>query len=276
VDEKEENKKTLKELEDWAENFQKAQQVAPFVEKAIEQKKWETETMDTMPEAATDIPLDRLYETWRLERANWTEILPPMPRYDVNLFPTGVAINTTSAVTLYDVVNIASEIKEAASWANRQKTKYSKIHEDQNRIEEVKRLLQKLDPAREGEFEEAEQAYRVRRLGAGQDTAVGIAMRNVLEHVKGNLFEVAKEKPSEQKIMWSVMAERLANGGPNSPAHQTLLNLESDWKSLHTRFTEISKNLDSGVATDLESAFVQAVDFLFGLLSLINPNVFEH
>lgn len=271
MEDKPDNEKTLDYLKQWSENFKSAQKIAPLVDKAIEQKEWEVSAFKAMPDAATEIPHDHLRALWLAENTSWAQLLPPMPFYNQTNMVTGLVVTTHASTASYEFVTRASEIAAAKRWSNEHSRNYVKIQSSQNRIEAVREFLQRLNPERVKEFEDAENAYRAWRLGSGEKTSAGFAMRTVLEHVKGDLFDLAINKPVEQKVTWEQMAERLVIGGPSYTPYEVLLDLGKDWKSIHIRLTDVGKNLHAGLATDLNAVFVQLVDHLYGILSLIDP-----
>lgn len=267
-------KQSIERKELWARNLQSAQQAAPLVQKSLEQDKWQLDIVSTMPESVSEIPDDQYSEFVALSDQIWSGALPIMPTYDESMLATGVAVTNTAGSAAFAIVTRAAELPEPAAraWSAPHKASYVRLQENQDRMGETRVLLRKLYPNRANEFDDAERKYRAWRLGSGDRSGAAIALRNVLEHIKGDLMMKAMRKPPEQHIDWRTMAERLAIGGSDDSASKTLIELNQVWNSLHTRLIEIGKNLDAGVVTDLESVFVEWVDLLHSMLILTSPS----
>lgn len=268
---KEVKEKTLKLLQDWLSKFEEAKEVAPSIQQAYELKSWESEVLDTMPDAATEIPYDHLLEKYSMEQEFWSSNLPQMPSHDKWTLSSGSALSVSSSVSTYQLVARALDLgdPETQLWAEKHTYQYMEMQRQQQRIAYVRSALKSLNPDRASEFDRAVETYRFWSTGWSERESVGIALRNVLEHFKGDLYEKAINRPREQKIKWPQMAMRLAKGGANSPESKTLIAEEETWKSLHRRLTEVAKTLDTGVATNLDMIFTEWIDHLYTVLSLV-------
>jgi hypothetical protein len=125
-----------------------------------------------------------------------------------------------------------------------------------------------LKPAVAQEFELAENMYQG-AIGGWQDqTAAAIAMRNVLDHYKGELFERAINRPREQKILWSVMADRLTPTSLGSLGHQQLRSEEKTWNNLQESLSKLAKNQPYRDKS-LETVHTELLDHLHTILSSV-------
>ncbi len=264
------NKKGLDWLRNWWESFQSAVKVASYVQKAIEQKEWETEVLSSMPEAAGEIPHENLLDLYSSENKVWFESLPQMPNYRVNV-ETGVAFNTTAGSATYEFVNRANTLPddETQAWAREHVKSYAAIQQKHQRAEDVRSILGGLNPKLAQEFEDARSGYRL-GPATGDRKGAAFAMRTVLHHLKGELQSKARNRPQEQKVSWIDMANRLGKGGPGSTECQALILKEEKWKSLSQRLTWIGKNDPKGAIFDMEAVFTDWIDLLYSFLLLID------
>lgn len=270
---KNEQDKTLKMMKDWLDNLETAKQAAPVVKQAYEQKLWEAESIDTMTDAAAEIPHDDLMKKYSMEQEFWRNNLPPMPYYDDYSLTTGLAMTIASGSATYQFVSRTSDLSDPTTelWAQQRIQQYVYMQKKQQRINYVSDTLKKLNPDLATEFDKAVETYQLASSNWVERSSAGIALRNVIEHFKGELLERAINRPKEQKINWSDMAARLAKGGNASSECQALEDAEKTWKSLHSRLTDVAKNLQAGAATNLDFIFVECVDHLNAVLLLIDP-----
>jgi len=270
---RETQKKNLKLMQDWLDGFETARKAAPLVWQAYEIKQWEFEALSAMPDSATDIPHAHLLEVYSTEQEFWREGLPPMPEYDEDSLAAGTAIAVSSGSATYQVVSRASYLGDPAaqSWSEKYTVQYTHMQGQQQRVDFVRRVLEKLNPDLAVEFDEAVEMYHLVSAGWGDTTSVGIALRNMLEHLKGELNERAFVHPREQKLKWPEMAARLARGGAKSIESRTLIKAEQEWRSLHQRLTAMAKNLKTGTPVLPTVVFPEWVDHFYTVLHLIDP-----
>ena len=104
-----------------------------------------------------------------------------------------VASTATTASDVFIIADFArsSNVKEVNDWGTRHAQEYESLQDDLGREAEVRELLCALKPELASEFTQA--AGEVSKCLAGTSTqaSAGIAMRNVLEHYKGELFDRA-------------------------------------------------------------------------------------
>jgi len=270
---REAQKRNLKLMQVWLDSLETVKTVAPLVQQAYEVKQWEFEALGAMPDSATDIPHAHLVKMYSAEQEFWKRNLPPMPNYDEASLAAGTAIAVSSGSATYRFVSRANYLGDPAaqSWSEVYTVQYMHMQGQQQRVDSVRRLLEKLNPDLAVEFDEAVQTYRIASSGWGDTTSVGIALRNVLEHLKGDLNAKAFVHPREQKLKWPEMAARLAKGGTESLESRALTKAEQEWKSLHQRLTAMAKNLKTGTPTLPNVVFPEWVDHLYIVLHLIDP-----
>jgi hypothetical protein len=254
-------------VEQWLANFDKASAIAPSMRQVLEVEKWQYETIVNAPSAAIEIPSQQLNKELDQELQEWKVVLPPMPHYDVGNVNRAIAGTTVSILSLYTVVQDARQLpsEEVQSWSRHYATAYEDIQKLSERRTKVRDLLLTLNPARANEFDIAVKNYEEAIGGWREPESAEIAIRNVLEHYKGDLLEKAKQK--EQKVSWATMADRLSAEPMGTPAHQQLIDQEKIWNELHSTLTKIAKRLN--VSADLIAVHTKFLDHLFIVLSLI-------
>lgn len=264
---------TEKHVKRWLDRLETANQVAPIVRQAYELITWESKAIDSMPEAASEIPHDDLLSHAYTERDLWCKSLPTMPVHNYPSLNTSGTASLASASTIYQFAILAGDLSDPSvqAWSQTYTAEYEEIQQTQMRVGAVGKLLGRLNPDRAIEFNEAVTTYQGLDTGLSDRVGVGIKLRNVLEHYKGDLFERTINRPSEQKITWVNMAARLTVGSGDGPESQMLLHAEKQWTSLHRRLTDVAKNLRSGAATNLRTIFTEWLDHLYTVLSLIDP-----
>lgn len=126
----------------------------------------------------------------------------------------------------------------------------------------------------EVEFQESVEACLAVKNSIGVASAAGIAMRNVLETLNGNLKQLARRNlgnSSIQKIGWAAVASAIAKGGSGSLEATRLAALEDDYNDLHHKvLTKIAKNDWSPTETEWDAIFARYITFLYTTLALID------
>jgi phosphotransferase system HPr-like phosphotransfer protein len=94
------------------------------------------------------------------------------------------------------------------------------------------------------------------------------ALRNVLQHFKGQLLLRARNTPKETPN-WSIMADRLVITGVSTPEHSTLEGEGAKNSQLYDRLSRILKGNLQATSTDMDNIFIEVTDHIFTVLSLI-------
>jgi hypothetical protein len=259
-----------RKLKVWLDNFEQAAEIAPHVYRAYEVTKWESEAISEAPENVRGAIARELTPYYTNSLAALGSSLSAMPQYIASTTVSNLSAVTASATPTYAVLASfrSSNDEPTQIWANRQMSIYEVIQTSFGLVERIKKLLMSLKPAIAKEFELAEDTYQG-AIGGWQDrTAAAIAMRNVLEHYKGELFDRAINRPHEQKIPWSVMADRLTIASVGSPGHQQLRTEEKTWNNLQKSLSNLAKN-QSYRDKSLETVHTELVDHLHTVLSSV-------
>ena len=257
-------------LEQWLASHREASEAAPDVRQALERSQWEEDALGNAPVEVAFEP--DLKEQMKGELTSWQLVLPPMPLYDRGQISQVFATNSTaSGSAIYTQVYQAGQEVQTpgvTNWSNRYTAEYEAIQCRHKRHEMVCEKLGLLNPRRVDEFDKA---WKAAEDGQGrwltQENA-GIAMRNVLEHVKGDLWERARCRHSEA-MTWRIMAQRLSKAPAGTVGRQTLLDQKSTYDTLHRELTDVAKNLTSASTRDIGSLMTRLQDHLLIVLSSV-------
>lgn len=167
-------------------------------EKLEEQLDWEIRALEGRPVDSAAYPSvieDQSAEVLR----RVTGTFPDLPAVD----PAGIAqvnsITTTTANTTVSWVMALGQSGSpgAVTYAAKTLNEYRTIQERQRRPEEVSRLLEATFPRLKARWDNARAAYGAIRVGTQDATSFGIAGRNFVDGLKGELLERARRVPHE-------------------------------------------------------------------------------
>ena len=258
-----------KHLESWLTDYKQASQAAPLVQQAWELAKWEEDALNDTPKGMSFDPTT--VEQLRNEVSSWQSVLRPMPAYDHSEIALVNSSASSGGTAIYTQISYAGQQVQdpiVEDWSTRHTEQYETMQSRHNRRAQVRRLLGCLNPDRVEEFERAWEALEgVRGQWLSQEKA-GIAMRNLLEHSKGDLWQIAK-RPHEQKFKWPIMVQRLSKTGKGTLAYRTLLSHERTHRQLHQELTQVAKNLRSVSRRDVTALMTRLQDHLFVVLSSV-------
>lgn len=138
----------------------------------------------------------------------------------------------------------------------------------------IRKKLATLYAGSEAEFDGSLSEYAKAIAGAVAPSSAGIAMRNVLETLNGNMLQLARAAAAGKKVQvksWTDAAVIVAKGAPTSPETNQLLAQKAVYDDLHDmKLTKIAKNDWQPNQSDWEALLAQFLGFLFGVLGLID------
>lgn len=181
--------------------------------------------------------------------------------------PSGGTITITSASSIDIIGAISQSSIDLSPWIGEDIRAYEVHQQKSLRIEKVYQALLSIDQFLGDEFQKSKELYYNLSLGISKMTSVGIAMRNVIEHVKGKAF--SKVSKTRGKVKWKEMADTLCIYSEESVEFGTLVNLENAFNVLHDSLTIVAKNLQAENNQTIDVIWVQYLDFLFSFTSLI-------
>jgi len=192
--------------------------------------------------------------------------LPDLPAINVTSVSTITAVSTSAAnATIFALDAIKPETPEASQWLYNFQQNQANIQEREeykNKIQEILEIIKK-DFAKEFSIS-VEEYYRIQTTNDISNAA--LKMRNVLEHLKGELLFKARRLPQDQKIKWDAMADRIAKIG----YQQDLKNEENNHRLIHDELSRIAKNHEKPTKYEFTIIFSKYILHLYSVLNYID------
>lgn len=257
---------------DWLTTAKEIAVNIPIVEKAMQ---WDMRCAEAFRSAPTgnNFPnVERLQNQLVIENTYLKGSQPNLPQAVTTYAATGSAIAYsvgTEAASLFSgyAQNGTTEVKV---WATKQLTEIVEPLQEDTFIAVISSKLDRLYPGLTKEFQEAMHTTRTVIAGAAIHSSAGIAMRNVLENLKGNILYVARQRSGNQKLSkWEEASKVIAKNGPTSFEANQLVMKEADWKQLQFDTTGLAKNNSRMTMADLEAAYFRWLGLLHSVLSFI-------
>jgi len=188
-------------LKEWLEKAKSVQTAIPTVQQQLELASWEEEALSNASNQGVTIPgavTSFLQQDLEIMR----QTLPQIPEINhFNLDVSSATMSTTSNVLYQVTTKSRNNINfQSHQWGISYSEKYEIIQSQLGREQQVRTLLFNLKENLASEFEEAVSVYRGALATTASQTNVGIAMRNVMEHYKGEMMNLAREHPCDFKI----------------------------------------------------------------------------
>ena len=258
--------------EDWLNHANEVAGAIPWVQKAM---RWDVlcaNAFGTTPSGYNLPNTERLHNQLVLENNYLKTNQPNLSQNTLSYAATGSAVGysvgteAASLLTGY-AQNGTTEIKV---WANEHLDHFAQpLHED-TFISIICKKLDLLYPGLTKEFEDAMKTTRSVIAGAAINSSAGVAMRNVLENLKGNMLHVARQRSGNKNMSkWEEAARGVAKGGSTSFEANQLVAKEADWKQLWDATTHLAKNNSKMTLADLEAAYYRWLGLVQIVLSFI-------
>ncbi len=257
----------VKIISDYLGKAKMVQDAVPKIQVQLEYAKWEKAALSNSPPFTaeeSDWLAESLKEDIKIIRSSLPEISLP----DQRMFEASSGVTSTSSAAVYTATTIAQTQQEASlqAWGNEFGSQYEKLHEKSGREEKVKELLSNLRTEFESEFVKSNESYYRAIAGVEQINAAALMMRNLLEHYKGALMNLALSPP-RQKLKWNEMADSLFENG--SILWKRFCSEGENWGELHGRLSAIAKNLESVDPSTFKQLYTRYIDHLYAVLNLI-------
>ena len=254
-----------------------AASIFPYLQQAYEMTYYYYNVISTMPESTPEGPkiiiFDSLSSGQQFCNANREQI----QRFDQDVITSYLAFNASGSIPVYQSLSDLSTASntEVSEWASPFITQYRDLQQKQKKTTLISSILQRISKPLDSEFQSALQTYKKAFSNLVGKEAAGIALRNVLEHFKGEIHSIAlkiakRTKPAVQKLKWIEMSSFLAKGGSTSFECNQLISEEGTHRSLHDRLTMVAKNRSTISDDDLEDIFVELIEHIYAVLNLID------
>jgi hypothetical protein len=257
-------------LGDWLKQAKSVEEVVPKVQQQWELAKWEEDTLCHVPNQVPNILPGDVTSSLAEDLETVHEALPQIPQINVATLCVSAATTSTTSAIIYQATEDARHSGDAHvhSWGATYSEQYEILQNQLGRQQEVRSLLHNLNPKLGLEFDDAVSGYRAVLAGTSSQPKAGIALRNVMEHYKGELMNLARQRPKEQKITWEDMSHRLVDNV--GVARKRFQQQEKGWGDLQQRLSKVAKGHIQLDESELKRVFTEVLDHLYIVLSLSN------
>jgi ribosome-binding ATPase YchF (GTP1/OBG family) len=259
-------------LADWLSRAKDVQEAVPKVQQQLELAKWEEKTLSNVPKHASNILSNDIKLSLAEDLEAVRRELPEIPQIKLVALDASVATTSVTSTMIYNVTDQARHSNDIQiyDWGIKCSEQYETLQSLLGREQEVRKLLKNLSPKLEDEFNSAVDEYRATLASTSKQANVGIALRNVIEHYKGEIMNLARRYPNEQKLTWEEMANRIVNDF--GFARQRFRQQGVKWDNLQQRLTKIAKGYIQLEENELRGVYTEFIDHLYIVLSLINKD----
>lgn len=258
-------------LREWLQRHREAEEIAPDIKKNLDFTEWQIKAIESRPDESVEIIFPDLQETLDSDTAYLNLALPMMPKYDKEdvLGTTAFTSSGTATVSVWSGRVGDLGTPEAIDFSNRVSGELEDLQKRYDKPKEIRDLIKRLNnPQTIDRFDAAVSSFAAVDRGADRRASAANDMRNLLNGIKGDLWELARNKSSEN-MSWEKMSRRLARGETDGPQYQELLKHELRHSSLISRLSDVSKDREGGSATNMRLLWMEIQDFLIALLGLL-------
>jgi len=259
-------------LSDWLKRHKIADEFVGDVQRELRITEWQIDALDNRPNEAYEVTFPDIEKTFDSDAGAWEAALPQMPDYNRRHMIQASGFSASGTVSIYEYASRVGEIgtDDAQEYSNRVTVTLQDIYADQDRLSQLRNAINELgNPNLEARLDEAIQACNRYSAGTSTRESAGIHMRNLIDGLKGELFELARVRAGE-KMDWDLMSERIARGAKGSPVHLELVSLDTRRLSLIERLSQIAKDREGGIATDVINTWTTLQVFLLAVLRLVD------
>lgn len=268
-----------KRMDDFLTGVKKVNELVPFVKHAKEETSWSLDVLKNIPSQANgELDEEKLKTTFVQDLNIWMKKLPDLRVNTEYLKNSGSgASGTTSQMVYSEILKIDSATRaiqtpDIHNWTQLYVKQYNLMQGRQNKKDEVKSLLSKLNESLPNEFLDAQSMFEKADLCVVHPKEAANSMRNVINHFKGYLLEKARNHPGEnipRGQKWKFITDKLATGGVGSSEHTLLLAKDADQRRISLDLTNITKNMVENPLPLLQTVHTQWLDHLYTTLKLI-------
>jgi hypothetical protein len=256
---------------DWLKQAIEVAAVIPAVQKSMQWSMLCAGTFGATPVGQNLPNTERLFNQLAVENSYLKKHQPKLPEV-MTFMGTGSAlaysVGTEAASLLSGYAqNGTTEIK---AWATQGLGQFAQPLQEDVFITVISSKLDRLYAGLTKEFQEAMQTTRTVLAGTSINSSAGIAMRNVLENLKGNILYLARQRSGNEKVSkWEDAARIIAKNGPASFEADQLVAKEVDWKQLQFDTTGLAKNNSKMSRSEVEATYFRWLGLLHSALTYI-------
>lgn len=256
-------------IKDWKERIQEAQKIAPIIDKIEEVTNWEEQALTNLPDEADEIPMVTLNNDLEMDYQQFTKSLPMPPRISTQFVSQNTTAGTiTSASSTFEFVSRVGDLRTpmCRAYSSSFINAYYGIQKSQNRGNEVRQFILRLNNSNLLQrFDECIDSISRLHLSLEKKESTANFIRNLINGIKGELFERARNKPGEN-MTWEKMATRLSI---NDNGKKLIIRQELVKSNLLSRTADALKNILTESETNIDFIWTQTIDHLFIVLNNI-------
>lgn len=262
--------------ESWLKNAKQVADAIPFVQKTVEFGGQFSQMFASTPPSASTLAWEPVAQALVQTEAVLGSDALQLGNSTLGAAVSGAAIISSAGTHATGLFTGATGSGDAQlqSWARQGLAAFEKLHSAEDNKAFIRKKLATLYAGSEAEFDGSLSEYAKAIAGAVAPSSAGIAMRNVLETLNGNMLQLARAAAAGKKVQvksWTDAAVIVAKGAPTSPETNQLLAQKAVYDDLHDmKLTKIAKNDWQPNQSDWEALLAQFLGFLFGVLGLID------
>lgn len=259
----------------YIEQVKNAVETVPMVEKNIEWADWAEKSVIKSEEEGSNLFSSVEFDkSLSLIEDSIKDVLPNLSIDPQVVGGTIGSANATLSAVVFDRINGgANNLGNNTGWITPLNKEYYSLQSKHNDVDEIANLLK--GTGLKEEFLKAVDKYSKVTSDISSYEEAAIIMRNVIEGLKGYLFEEvrknSKTSQSKENLKWDHISNNLAIGGVGSNQSILLLSKKEILEDIHSNLGNIAKNTGSDLKSLLQTYYSKWLNFLYTTLSLIDP-----
>lgn len=258
-------------LAKWLERLSQAKDAAEEAKKHLDYTDWQISVVESRPESADEIPFPDLGPTLDSDIAHLPDAYPMIPGLNKGQMLSASAFTSSGTQDISAYVGRVGDLgaDDAHQYVNLHLDRLDELRKIYDRPEEVRSLVAKLaNEATLDRVENALSSYLAYQTSTGTRSAAAADIRTLLDGIKGDLFELARQHEGEN-MTWERMARRLVRGAIPGPEYDEMVRLKQKRSSLISRLSDVIKNREGGSLTNLDQLWMQTQDHIVSTLGLL-------
>lgn len=267
--------RAIKHLKEFIKLSKPYKTAIPYAHKNLQILEWEREALQEKPDEADEIPEPDLGALGS-DRLNFAiKAFPLPPRIDEELFINSTSAMTTGSSDVFEFVTRVSDIGTpvAIEYTQKYVDRYQKMQKSQSLEEDISKLIDRFGgPSTSDRFSQAKRTVTEVEAGVGERASAANAIRNLIYGINGDLFKCAMQSEKEN-MTWALMVERLGKGTKCSLEFDSLIRQEKKQRQLVHRLSDVLKDREGGLLTNISYIWSEVLDHLYSVLTLLRFNI---
>lgn len=253
-------------------NAKHASKLIPFIEKDREYIKWQINALRKMPE---EMKLSNDYiRLTKTENRTFRTIYKPLIDNKIGDIPEILTTTSGSGATYaiaYAVSNNQQLPQNYGTWAHNSMKKYNLLAQKYKLQQDLKNLINRLNPDLAGEFEQAINDLAKIPSGIIKISDLAFRFRTIMEKIKGDLKTIIIQEQVKGNKIFDELAYNFTgkNGGDDQKLFENEVGIYND---LHNEFSDIGKLNKMSNALDFQSLAIRFENNLYSILSILLRN----